>query len=258
MSKDNHFKAVLAYNGASYSGFQLQKQGEKTIQGEIYNALDRMGFNEFSLIPSGRTDSGVHALNQVIKLSLSKEFAEEKLCHSLNSILPKDIFIKSLEKCDAAFSPRTNAIKKTYSYVIYNSTNKPVFHNDLVTHIPYSLDWELISKGMQKFIGAHDFKNFFTVGTPVSSTVRDVSSFEISRSFENEFFDFPKDSIWVLNITGNGFLKQMVRLIVGALLQLGQNKIEISDICDALKAEREFRCGPVAPPNGLYLNQVFF
>ncbi len=257
MKEEVHYKAVLSYNGSSYHGFQLQTQGERTIQGDLYKALDRLGVRYKSIIPSGRTDAGVHALNQVIKITIDKNFENEQLKTSLNSILNNKIYFQDIESCKADWSPRTHAKSKTYSYVIFNHRKTPVFHQDLLTHIPYELDWLQIEAGMKAFIGSHDFKNFFTVGTPINSSVRTIFDFNLRQdSGISHLGSLPQDSIKVLEVTGDGFLKQMVRLIVGALLQLGQGKIAIADISRALKAEETFRCGPVAPPQGLYLKNV--
>lgn len=256
MSKEFHYKALVQYNGSGYSGFQIQKNGEKTIQGELYSALKRMGVSEYSLIPSGRTDAGVHALGQVIKLSLSKDFESKDLLRSLNSILGTSIFLKELERCSEDFSPRTNAISKTYSYVIFNSKDKPTFHSDLVTHVPYDLDLTRLETALNLFVGIHDFRNFFTVGSPVSSTRREIFEVGLTRDFQNPFLSFDTEDLIVLNVSGNGFLKQMVRLIVGAVLNHAQGRVSIEEIKLALSAKSSMRVGATAPANGLYLREV--
>lgn len=247
------YKLKIQYNGFSYHGFQIQKGSrEKTIQGELEKAFLKIGNTEIKLIGSGRTDAGVHALGQVVRADATQDIPPDKLTKALNSNLPFDIEVIESDYCEDEFSPIRDALSKTYSYVIYNGKSKLALHYPLMTQVGYQLDWGLIEKGLDIYKGKHDFKNFYTVGTPVNSTIREIFDVGIERSFS--ILKHP--DLYIINFKGNGFLKQMVRLMVGGLIELGRGRVTIEDLEDCLAVSREFRLGPVAPSNGLYLKEV--
>ncbi len=252
------YKLKIQYDGSNYCGWQIQSGPEKTIQGELNKALIKISNDkELVSIGSGRTDSKVHAMGQIVRVETSLDIESEALRKGLNSLLPKDIVIISSEKSDSSFHPIFSAKKKTYKYQF--GTDKiinPLLRNQ-VALFPYKLDIDLIEEGCKIFLGEHDFRNYQCKGTEVSSTVRNISKFNIDRLNNPSLFgeEFEVD-LYCFEIEGNGFLKQMVRLMVGALIELGKGKISLRDIENSLKNPSVNKLGPTAPANGLCLVSV--
>jgi tRNA pseudouridine38-40 synthase len=251
----NHFKITLSYQGTHYCGWQKQSQGEKTIQGELEKALSKItNGGEFSTLGSGRTDAGVHALGQVVKIDLNINIDETGLLKVLNSYLPKDIRVLNVESSDEEFMPTVHAKSKEYRYYFSIDPVVPSPLNLQLAHLRYELDIELMKKAAQLFVGEHDFQNYFCVGTPVKSTVRTIYNCEILTV--DNFFHPANSQVYLLKIEGNGFLKQMVRLIMGALIEVGKGKASLQDIENSLKESIDSKVGATAPAEGLYLYAV--
>lgn len=249
------FKLTLSYKGTRYCGWQIQAQGEKTIQGELNKSLEQILKSKIKTIGSGRTDSGVHALCQVVKVECEKVIAFDKLLKGLNSILPSDINVLEISECSESFRPTNDAKVKTYHYYFSNNERPYPQHEDLIANISFELDFELMKKTCEVFVGKHDFADFQCVGTEVSSTIREIYSCSLER-VEKFSAISPTKNIYVLKISGSGFLKQMVRLIVGTLWQVGRGKLSVDQISESLKHAKGTKLGPVSPPEGLYLADV--
>lgn len=253
----NYYKAVIQYRGTAYSGWQKQPD-QKTIQGEIEKVLSQISnTNDIQVIGSGRTDTGVHAFGQVVRLATPKKFSCETLLRALNGLINDDIRILEIEDSSEDFQPVFSAKKKTYEYYFSLDENKPPFFIDLITYLNKDLDLELMKKAASVFVGKHDFQNFYTTGTPVKSTIREIYSCEVLK-VENSHYFGPASDLYKLKITGNGFLKQMVRLIMASIWSVGEGKVGLKQLEESFDRKLKDKLAPTAPPQGLYLLEVFY
>lgn len=214
------FKAFVSYDGSLFQGWQKQSHTDKTIQGQIENALKKIHSSKVYTLASGRTDSGVHALNQTIKIELDLAINPESLKKAINSHLPSEIRILKCEKSNPNFHPVRDCKKKTYLYYFSTEESHPLLKNYIYFH-NNKLDIEEISKCCSLFKGEHNFFNYYCTGTNINSTVRTIFDCKIDKL--NQFGPVSL-TYYCLNITGSGFLKQMVRLIMGTLLNAGEKK----------------------------------
>ncbi len=252
------YKITIQYKGTHYSGFQVQPRLQ-TIQGEINSVLKILSKSEeVKSVGSGRTDAGVHALAQVMRVEIPENIPASGLVRGMNSLLPKDIRVIDALIVTKEFHPIYSAKTKEYNYVFTNEAVISPFAEELMTHFPYDLDFEMMNKGCKIFCGEHDFINYQCVGTEIESTVRKIISCEIVRFESSGHWGNLAGQYYVLKIVGNGFLKQMVRLMVGALVSLGKGKITLEDMEKSLQTPLKNRLGPTAPPQGLYLKEVHY
>ena len=241
-----NIKLVIEYDGKEYNGWQ--KQPDKlNIQGTIENAIERITGEQVDLMASGRTDRGVHALGQVANFKTNSNIPIEKFAIAINSNLKKSILIKSAEEVDERFHSRLTCKKKTYRYVINNSKYGTAIYRNLETHIPIKLNVEKMKKAIKFFEGEHDFKAFKASGTSSKSSVRTIYKAEIK--------EMPNERIWI-ELTGNGFLYNMIRIIAGTLVDVGLGKIEPEEIKNILESKNRENAGKTLPPQGLYLVNV--
>lgn len=249
-----HYRLVISYVGTQYLGWQVQPVSYgKTVQGEINIALSKISKSqEVKSLGSGRTDTGVHALGQVVKVTMPLEINPANLLKAMNSHLPEDIRVLEASFSTHEFIPTVHAKSKEYHYRFSNHDYHPPFAQRLITHYPYELDLELMKKACQIFIGKHDFSNFFVEGTPVSSYVREIYECEILTVPASELFP----SYFVFKVVGNGFLKQMVRLMVGTIWRVGRRKVSLEELQESLTSVKKEKLAPVAPGHGLYLVRV--
>jgi len=225
-----------------------QKQPDKlNIQGTIEKAIERITGEQVDLMASGRTDRGVHALGQVANFKTNSNIPIEKFAIAINSNLKKSILIKSAEEVDERFHSRLTCKKKTYRYVINNSKYGTAIYRNLETHIPIKLNVEEMQKAIKFFEGEHDFKAFKSSGTSSKSSVRTIYKAEVKQ--------MSNDKIWI-ELTGNGFLYNMVRIIAGTLVEVGLGKIKAEEINDIMESKRRENAGKTLPPQGLYLVNV--
>ncbi len=254
----NIYKVIVEYKGTNYSGFQVQPSG-KTIQGEINSALKILSKSDaVKTVGSGRTDSGVHAFGQVVRIEIPVDIPAASLPKAMNSNLPEDIRVLSAEVVADDFHPIFSAKSKEYNYVFSTEEHLSPFARELVTYFPFHLDIEAMKKGCQLFCGEHDFINYQCVGTEVESTVRKILSCELVCLESTGHWKHMAGEYYVLKVTGTGFLKQMVRLMMGALVSLGKGKITLEDLEKSLRMPLSNRLGPTAPPQGLYLKEVHY
>lgn len=225
-----------------------QKQPDKlNIQGTIEKAIERITGEQVDLMASGRTDRGVHALGQVANFKTNSNIPIEKFAIAINSNLKKSILIKSAEEVDERFHSRLTCKKKTYRYVINNSKYGTAIYRNLETHIPIKLNVEEMQKAIKFFEGEHDFKAFKSSGTSSKSSVRTIYKAEVKQ--------MSNDKIWI-ELTGNGFLYNMVRIIAGTLVEVGLGKIKAEEINDIMESKKRENAGKTLPPQGLYLVNV--
>ena len=240
-----NIKLTIEYDGKDFNGWQKQPN-KLNIQGTIEQAIKNITGEDVELNASGRTDAGVHALGQVANFKTNSEIPIEKFAIAINSKLKKSIVIKKAEEVDEKFHSRLNCKRKTYRYIINNSSEGTAIYRYLETHIPQKLDVKKMEQALKYFEGEHDFKAFKASGTSSKSSVRTIYKTQIYKK---------KDRI-IIELTGNGFLYNMVRIIAGTLVDVGLGKIEPQQIENIIKEKKRENAGKTLPPNGLYLVSV--
>ena len=241
-----NIKLTIEYDGKDFNGWQ--KQPDKlNIQGTIEQAIERITGDKVDLNASGRTDAGVHAIGQVANFKTNYELPIEKWPLALNANIKKSIVIKSAEEVEERFHSRLSCKRKTYRYVINNSKYGTAIYRYLETHIPQKLDIEKMQQAVKHFEGEHDFKAFKASGTSSKSSVRTI--------YKAEVLQMPDERIYI-ELTGSGFLYNMVRIISGTLVDVGLGKIEPNAIPSIIDSKQRERAGKTLPPNGLYLLNV--
>ncbi|MGL5755929.1 MAG: tRNA pseudouridine(38-40) synthase TruA [Paraclostridium sp.] len=241
-----NIKIVVEYDGSRYKGFQRLQDNENTIQGKIESVLSKMADENIEIVGSGRTDMGVHAYNQVANFKTSSNLSVQKMNDYLYKYLPEDIVVKEVKEVDDRFHARYNAKQKVYLYKISNTKHHDVFLRKYSTHIEKPLDIELMKKASDYLIGEHDFTSFASSKSKKKSNVRDIHSITINKN---------KDIIDIY-VEGNGFLYNMVRIIVGALMDVGLHKKTPEDIKTMLEVKDRSKASDTAPAKGLYLYSV--
>ncbi len=241
-----NIKLVIEYDGKEFNGWQKQPT-KLNIQGEIEKAIKQITGEEVDLTASGRTDAGVHALGQVANFKTNSNIPIEKIPIALNSNLKKSIVIKSAEEVEERFHSRLNCKRKTYRYIINNSKYGTAIYRNLETHIPMKLDIQKMQEAVKYFEGEHDFKAFKASGTSSKSSVRTI--------YKAEVIDAGNERIYI-ELTGNGFLYNMVRIIAGTLVEVGLGKIEPNEIKTIRESKKRENAGKTLPPQGLYLVNV--
>lgn len=253
--KSNVYKAVIQYKGTHYFGWQVQKK-ERTVQGVLNATLRKIAqSHQIKSLATGRTDAKVHALAQILRIDLPIVIPPEALKKALNSLLPDDIRIISVEESDHSFSPITQAKKKEYHYIFTNEKRLSAFQTELYTNFPYHLDFKLMTEATNFLVGEKDFVNYYTKGSNTTTTVRHIYKALLSKK-ENTNPYLGLDNYFVFEIQGSGFLKQMVRLLVGAVIEVGRRKVSLSEFKESFSQKLDSKLGPVAPPEGLYLYNV--
>ncbi len=241
-----NIKIIVEYDGTNYFGWQKQPQGP-TIQETIENALENITGENIALLGSGRTDSGVHALGQVANFKTETKIKAAELQMGLNSILPKDITIVSAQEADSDFHAQFSAKSKLYTYKILNRPHPSALLRKRSWYIPQRLNVDQMKKAAEYLVGEHDFKAFAQSGAEVKTTLRTVLSVGIEQ-LDKDILEF--------NIEATGFLKRMVRLIVGTIAQVGKERITPSEFLDILDSGEKTKFVYAAPAHGLYLEEV--
>ena len=241
-----NFKITIEYDGSAYHGWQRQAE-DRTIQGEIEKALMTMTEDRITVIGSGRTDAGVHALNQTANFRCATSLTPEIFLKGLNSLLPEDIVITSCKVVPEKFHARYDVKSKVYHYRILNRLLPVAIFRQYAWHIRKNLDLSAIQEALRCIVGSHDFKSFEGSGSPRASSVRSIINADILKT---------DDDYLVLKIEGDGFLKFMVRNIVGTLVDVGLDKITSDDFKRILVSKDRNLAGITAPPHGLFLIEV--
>ncbi|HHX96876.1 MAG TPA: tRNA pseudouridine(38-40) synthase TruA [Clostridia bacterium] len=249
MNNRRNFKLTLAYEGTKFHGFQIQKDtGLPTIQESVEKALFDLTNEEIRIMGAGRTDAGVHALGQVINFFSSTKIPVEKLPLALNTLLPPAIVVLDAQIVPPDFKAPFQAQNKTYLYQFYNQPLRSPFWRRYAYHVPFPLNLTAMQLAAQFLVGEHNFKAFCAQGATVKSYTRTIFACSLEQ-------DLPLIKLWV---TGNGFLYNMVRILAGTILEVGQGKRQPEEIKDLLaEGERKF-AGPTLPPQGLFLYQVTY
>ena len=240
-----NIKLTIEYDGREFNGWQKQPN-KLNIQGSIERAIEEITGENVDLNASGRTDAGVHALGQVANFKTDSNLPIDKFPIAINSKLKKSIRILNAEEVDDRFHSRLTCKRKTYRYVINNTTVGSAIYRYLETHIPQKLDVNEMSKAVKYFEGEHDFKAFKASGTSSKSSVRTIYEAKVYKIDEKIYIE----------LTGNGFLYNMVRIIAGTLVDVGLGKIKATGIPDIITQGKRELAGKTLPPNGLYLVKV--
>ena len=240
-----NIKLTIEYDGKEFNGWQ--KQPDKlNIQGTIEQAIKMITGEEVTLNASGRTDAKVHALGQVANFKTNSKIPIDKFAIAINTKLKRSIRIIKAEEVDERFHSRLTCKKKTYRYIINNSEYGTAIYRNLETNISNKLDEEKMNEASKYFIGEHDFKAFKASGTSSKSSVRTIYDAKVIR----------KDERIIIEITGNGFLYNMVRIISGTLVEVGEGKRKPEDIKEIIESKKRENAGKTLPPQGLYLVSV--
>ena len=241
-----NYKLTLNYDGSRYKGWQRLGSGENTLQAKLENVLSRLFDTPVEVIGSGRTDAGVHALGQVANFHVQTRLSAADILTHLRTYLPEDVGVHSVEEVDARFHSRLNAVEKTYRYRIWNSREPCVFERKFVWNIPERLDLSAMEEGALYLTGTHDFMAFCSNKHFKKSSVRTVHSINIQRAGPEI----------VIDVTGDGFLYNMVRIIAGTLIRVGRGYYEPERVKEILEAKERTEAGVTAPANGLVLVEI--
>lgn len=243
-----NFKLTIQYDGGRYKGWQRLGQGENTIQAKIERVLSDIAEEPVEIIGASRTDAGVHALAQVANVKLRTSLTPHKLKNVLNHNLPPDISVTDVEHVDAAFHARFAAKDKTYLYKIWNGEYSHPFMRKYSMHVKKKLAIDEMRKAAEHFLGEHDFAAYTNAKSNKKKTIRHIYSLNIT---ENEgFID--------IRVRGNGFLYNMVRKIVGTLIEVGMGEKQADEVPDILLSKERVRTGRMAEACGLYLETITY
>ena len=260
MNVTQRYKLVIAYRGTNYHGWQQQGvtpnykgemppegQGIPTVQEIVARAIVSVVQHRIDLVGSSRTDAKVHAKGQVAHFDTDQlQIPPEGMRRAVNHALPDDILVRSIEPVEAAFDAIGSTISKRYQYFIWNAPDRPLFFADLAWHRWQELDVDAMRNAARRFVGEHDFASFAKPGHGRGSTVRTVHACEVSSHG-------PK---LVVGVEGSGFLWNMIRIMVGTLVEVGLGRYAPEAIDQMLQARDRQAAGPTAPPHGLYLQWV--
>ena len=257
---NQRYKLTLAYRGTHYYGWQTQGvnptwkglippagQGIPTVQETLKRCIEKVVLQKISLVGSSRTDTGVHAKGQVAHFDTDKTTIPiESLRQAINAKLPGDILIRRIEPVDDYWDAIRSTVRKRYQYVIWNAPDRSAFFNDLYWHRWQTLDLAAMQTAAAQFVGTHDFASFAKPGHGRANTIRTIFDCSVSQ----------RQTLLVFGVEGNGFLWNMVRIIVGTLVNVGQGKISAHEMTAMIAAKNRTAAGLTAPPQGLYLHWI--
>jgi tRNA pseudouridine38-40 synthase len=251
-------RLLIEYDGTAYHGWQVQKD-EITIQGIMEDGILKVTGEQSGVLGASRTDAGVHALAQVATFRTESRLDAETIKRALNAVLPQDIRILDASEVGGAFNPRDDAIKKSYFYIIANQRTSSAFLFGYSWIVPQALDLIAMERASQALIGGHDFSSFMGAGSDIKDPVREIYSVNIERLEKIAFMTAGiKGKFIKINIEANGFLRHMVRNIVGTLIEMGRGRISSDKMAEILESRDRKRAGQTAPPNGLFLKKIYY
>ena len=258
-------KITLAYDGTRFVGWQRQAEGE-SIQGLLEDALARFEGSSVTVHGAGRTDAGVHALGQVASARVTFAHDTATLARALNALLPEDIRVIDVAEAAADFHARFHARSKTYAYGMRTTAVSTPFDRAYVWHLPEPLDLNAMREAAAALVGTHDFSAFQSTGTETSRTVRTIYRSELSDAgraaapHRARAAGTPPSSapggLLTYEVTGDGFLRHMVRAIVGTLVEIGRGRRRVTDMADLVAGGARADAGATAPARGLFLVRV--
>jgi tRNA pseudouridine38-40 synthase len=258
------FKITVAYDGTGFVGWQRQDNGV-SIQAQIEDALRALDGRDVTVAGAGRTDAGVHALGQVASFTLVRELEPDAVARALNGCLPRAIRVMAAESAPPDFHPRFTARNKTYRYRLWHHEVMNPFEREYAWHVPGPLDVEAMGVAARLLEGRHDFAAFQATGSSVSTTVREVAVSRIVdcglriggesaiESAIKSAIRNPQSAMLTYEVVGSGFLRHMVRIIVGSLVEIGRGRQPVGWMSAVIAARDRTLAGPTAPPHGLFL-----
>jgi len=244
-----NFRFTLEYDGANFAGWQSQAGSQRSVQDVFETAIEQVTGTRLRVAASSRTDAGVHALGQVASAAIETQLAPVVLQRALNHHLPADVVVLAVEQAPEDFHARFSATGKLYRYRVWNApTRSPM--NAARTHwVPRRLDVPAMARAAEAFLGPHDFAALQAAGSEVESTVRTLKRLDVEREPSGEI---------AFSVEGDGFLRHMVRNLVGTLLEVGAGQRAVESIAELLACGDRSRAGPTAPARGLTLVRVFY
>ena len=242
-----NLKVIMAYDGSAYHGFQRQNNSY-TVEQAVEETLSRLLGENIQINGCSRTDAGVHAREYVFNFKTQNPIPPEGLLIGANNLLPGDIAFLCCEEVEDSFHARFDCKGKEYEYLVLNNSIKNPFYHQRALLYRYNLDEKLLDSEAKDFVGLHDFKGFCSADCDKEDTRRTIFRFDVRR----------EGDMVVFKVAGNGFLYNMVRIMVGTLLYINEGKIEKGVISRLLKEMDRTKGGVTVPPDGLYLNRVFY
>ncbi len=244
----NNYKLTIQYDGNRYKGWQRLGDSDSTVQGKIEKAISVLTGEQIEIIGSSRTDAGVHALQQVANFKTSQELSTERIMSFVNHYLPPDISVIEVEQVDERFHARFHATEKTYLYKIWNREYSQPFLRKYSMHVVKPLNMEKMKQAAAHFVGEHDFTAYANAKSKKKDSVRTIHKLELSE----------QDGVIELRVTGNGFLYNMVRKMVGTLIAVGLGEKQPEDVPGLILGKDRSQTGGMADAEGLYLESIRF
>jgi tRNA pseudouridine38-40 synthase len=242
-----NIKLTIEFDGTNYNGWQIQKNGVG-VQQVIEEAIKKLTSKSVKLIGSSRTDAGVHAKGYVANFLIESTIPGSRFMYALNPLLPKDVVIIYSEEVDISFNARFHSKGKTYSYSIINRETTPAIDRFYNYHVKQDLNIDFMKEAAKYFIGTYDFSSFKSSGGSNKTSVRSIYKLDIEKIQEKI----------IIYVTGNGFLYNMVRIIVGTLISVGEGKLSPESIKAIIASKERSKAGMTAPAQGLCLEKVFY
>lgn len=251
-------RLLIEYDGSAYHGWQVQNDVQ-TVQGLLEERVQRLTNVPTKVLGASRTDAGVHAFGQTACFAAEIRHDTEVIHRALNATLPSDIRVLQVTDADIGFNPRDDAVRKSYLYIISNERKSSVFLQRYATLVKQKLDIRSMLQASPVLLGEHDFASFMGAGSDIRNTVRTVYSLTIEPLEQLEFMSFSLRGNFIrIRIEANGFLRHMVRNIVGTLIRVGRGITSPEAIKDILEAKDRQLAGETAPPSGLFLEKIVY
>ncbi len=247
-SKIRNIRLTIEYDGTGYHGWQIQKNAV-TVQETIEKALSKLLGDQIGITGCSRTDVGVHAYGQVAHFLTCSNIPGDKFSYAINNLLPEDIVVRKSEEVREDFHSRYSSKGKKYRYLIYNAAHHSAIMRNKACHVRPELNLDDMQAAAQYFIGQHDFEAFQATGGQVRSTIREIYNMDV---YKNE------NGLISIDVSGNGFLYNMVRIIAGTLIYVGMGKIPANQIPEIIESRDRTKAGKTAPAQGLYLMEIFY
>jgi tRNA pseudouridine38-40 synthase len=249
-------RLLLQYDGTSYHGWQIQTDG-LTIQGILEDRVFRITGERSRVTGASRTDAGVHALGQVAVFRTGSELDTATIKRALNAVLPRDIRVIEASVAESSFRPRDDAVGKSYFYLIAHRGESSAFLHRYTWEVSHGLDLPSMLRASEVLVGRHDFSSFMGAGSGIKDPVREIFSLSIEELGKIDFMTVGlKGSFLKIRMAADGFLRHMVRNIVGSLVETGRGRISADEVKDILESRDRKRAGQTAPPNALFLEKI--
>ena len=241
-------KLTIEYDGSNYHGWQIQKNAN-TVQEIVERAISKLLGKKIGVVGCSRTDVGVHAYGQIVHFLTNSVIPGDKFSYAINNLLPEDIVIRNSAEVGQDFHARYSSKGKKYRYLIYNEAHSSAIMRNRACHIRPELNFDEMKKAAIHFSGKHDFSAFQATGGQVRSTIREIYNIDVSRR---------EDNIISIEVSGNGFLYNMVRIIAGTLIYVGMGKVNEAEIPQIIESLDRTKAGKTAPAQGLYLMEIYY